>query len=181
MDRIEKFVAAWLGVSVFLQAWLIGAPSIQYYIGAGCLALLAASLWRSRSYLNPHVDMLLIMLASGGLGMLVASPGHIACAMGSWRGYGWMVLFGFAPAIPLSRCLRVALRQGYLLWALLIDAGTMFAGMWLSGQTGAGHGEWAVLTQHMTMLGGMLVGMLIGMWMRSALFGSRSLQNGAAV
>jgi len=81
------------------------------------------------------------MAASGGLGVFVVFPApshaaHMACAMGSWRPYGWMLLFGLGPAIPLSRCLRAAFRGGYLMWAPLIDAGAMIAGTsgpsWLS-------------------------------------------------
>src|SRR6266568_3410554 len=108
--------------------------SIQYYAGAACVAALVMVLWRSRACLNPHVDMLLIMLASGGLGMFVYLA-HLACAMGSWRPYGWMLLFGLVPAIPLARCLRAAFRHGYLMRALLIDASAMTGGMWLSGRT----------------------------------------------
>ena len=172
-------IAAWLGVSVFLQALLLGVhlglglgSSIQYYAGAACIAALVMVLWRSRACLNPHVDMLLIMLASGGLGMFVY-PAHLACAMGSWRAYGWMLLFGLAPAIPLARCLRAAFRRGYLMWALSIDAGAMIGGMWLSSRIRGGHGEWAALTQHLEMLSGMTVGMLLGMWIRYTTFESR--------
>ena len=170
IDSRENLIAAWLGASVFLQAILLGrhleiglGSSIQYYAGAACFAVLTAALRRFRTWLNPHVDMVLIMLASGGLGMFAAQPAanHVACSMNSWRAYGWMLLFGLGPAIPLSRCLRAALRHGYLLWALLIDASTMIGGMWLSSRANGGHGDWAVLTRHLTMLGGMTVGMLL--------------------
>jgi hypothetical protein len=60
------------------------------------------------------------------------------------------------------------------MWALLIDASTMIAGMWLSGRTRGGPSDWAILTQHLTMLGGMTVGMLLGMWVRYTTFESRA-------
>lgn len=169
-------IAACLGAAVFLQALLLGVPtemgiggSIQYYAGAAGLAALTVVLWRYRALLNPHADMFLIMLAAGGLGMF-AIPGHLACTVGSWSAYGWMLLFGLGPAIPLARCLQTALRHGYLLRAILIDAVTMIAGMWLASRITGGH----VLLQHLRMLGGMSIGMMLGMWIRSAMLESRS-------
>ena len=52
------------------------------------------------------------MAASGGLGMFVAFPApshaaHMACAMGSWRPYGWMLAFRIGPrdsSLAMSPC-----------------------------------------------------------------------------
>ena len=63
------------------------------------------------------------------------------------------------------------------MWVLLIDAGAMIGGMRLSSRIRGGLGEWASLTQHLTMLGGMTVGMMLGMWIRYATFESRALQS----
>jgi hypothetical protein len=60
---------------------------------------------------------------------------------------------------------------------LLIDAGAMIGGMRLSSRIRGGLGEWASLTQHLTMLGGMTIGMMLGMWIRYATFESRALQS----
>ncbi|HXA53205.1 MAG TPA: hypothetical protein VNV86_22965 [Candidatus Acidoferrum sp.] len=45
--------------------------------------------------------------------------------------------------------------------------------MWLSSRLPGGHQGWAIVTQHLRMLGGMTIGMLVGMWIRFAAFESR--------
>jgi hypothetical protein len=182
MRWADRLMGLWLGTAVLLQALLLAADaplshaqSVQYFAGAICLMLLVIYFWRSRRYLNSHADMLLIMCASGGLGMLAGMPmpGHAAheTHMAAWwQMCGWMLLFGLAPAIAFSRCLRAARHHGYLLWALLIDCSSMLAGMWVSRNVAIGHGTWMMISQHFTMLGGMTLGMIVGMWIRSALF-----------
>ena len=155
--------------------------SAQYLAGAICFMLLAFYFWRWRRFLNSHVDMLLIMCASGGLGMLLGMPmpshaAHSANSAALWRMCVWMFVFGFAPALLFSRCMRTAYRHGYLLWALLIDCSAMLAGMWISSQVRLGHEHWTAIGRHLTMLGGMTVGMIFGMWIRSALFRKRLSQ-----
>src|SRR6185312_8588374 len=87
MRSMDRLIGLWLGFAVFLQALLIAAiapmsraQALQFLLGAICLMLLVTYLWRSRLYLNSHVDMLLIMFASGGLGMLLGMSSHMSHA-----------------------------------------------------------------------------------------------------
>ena len=132
--------------------------------------LLVIYLWRSRLYLNSHADMLLIMFASGGLGMLLGMSNPMSHAIDFtawWRMCAGMLVLGLAPAVVFSRCLRTARRNGYLLRAILIDSSAMLAGMWLSTCVRIGHGEWMMISQHFITLGGMTLGMIAGMRVRS--------------
>lgn len=176
---LNRLIGAWLGVAVLLQALAIAAAGslsygqiAQLFMGAICLTLLVMSLWQWRIHLNAHADMLLIMFASGGLGMLLAMPSHESHGMDfvAWgRTCGGMIILGLVPAIVFSRCLRAARRDGRLLWSLLIDSAAMLAGMWVVNCAKTEHGEWMVLTRHVSMLGGMTLGMVAGMWIRSVL------------
>ena len=148
----------------------VSRAQIQFFLGAVCLAVLVIYLWRSRLYLNSHVDMLLIMFASGGLGMLLGMSSHMSHAadfVAWWPMCTGMFILGLAPAIAFSRCLRAARRHGYLLKALLIDSSAMLAGMWLSASVTIGHGEWMMISRYFTMLAGMMLGMIAGMGIRS--------------
>lgn len=174
-----RLLGWWLGLAVFLQALLLASNAslsrmqlAQYFTGTICVMLLVVYLWRSRLYLNSHVDMLLIMCASGGLGMQLgmtmsshtADMTHIVVW---WRMCAWMFALGLVPAIAFSRCLRAARHHGYLLRALAIDSSAMLAGMWAATQVQIVHGDWMILSRHFTMLGGMALGMVAGMWIRS--------------
>jgi hypothetical protein len=183
---LDRLIGLWLGFAVLLQALLLAADAplsraqaVQFYLGAICLMLLVIYLWRSRLYLNSHADMLLIMFASGGLGMLLGMWSHMSHAADFtvwWPMCTGMFALGLAPAIAFSRCLRAARRHNYLLRALLIDSAAMLAGMWLSTSVGIGHGEWMMMSRHFTMLGGMMLGMIAGMGIRSAFLSPVRLQ-----
>ena len=178
----------WLGVAVLLQAFLLAADDplayaqqLQFFIGAACLTLLVVYCWRSRRYLNSHADMLLIMWTSGGLGMLVEMPArghaaHLTHIAGWWPMCAGMLALGLAPAIAFSRCLLAARRHGYLLPALLIDSSSMLGGMSISACIPVGHGPWMTISRHFSMLGGMTIGMIAGMTIRSALFEKSGLE-----
>ena len=186
MRWADRLLGLWLGLAIVLQALLLAAEApmsrtqlVQYFTGAICIMLLVIYLWRSRLYLNSHIDMLLIMLASGGLGMqlgmaMPAGMAHMPHVVDWWRMCAWMFALGLAPAIVFSRCLRTARRNGYLLWALLIDSSTMLVGMWASTYLGSMHGDSTMMSRHFTMLGGMMLGMIVGMWIRSALLFART-------
>lgn len=176
---LDRLIRWWLAVAVLLQAAVIvnGSPvtraqAIQFVCGAACISLLVGTLWNVRRYLNPHTDMLLIMFASGGLGMCLSISGHMhhGNPVASWQMWVGMLALGFVPAIFFSRCLHTARRRGYLGQAILIDLVAMFAGMWFSGTANIQYGHWTETGRHLTMLGGMIVGMLAGMWIRSVLF-----------
>jgi hypothetical protein len=63
------------------------------------------------------------------------------------------------------------------MWAPLIDAGAMIAGMWYPVEPVVDTASGPFLAQHLTMLSGMTVGMLPGMWMaKRALSSSTVLQ-----
>jgi hypothetical protein len=186
MRWAARLIGAWLGVAVFLQALLLAADAslsrtqfVQYFTGVVCILLLVVYFWRSRLYLNSHVDMLLIMFASGGLGMqlgmtMSGHAAHMAHGIVWWRMCVWMFSFGLAPAIAFSRCLRTARRDGYLIWAVLIDSLSMLAGMWAASYFGAAHSSWTMMNRHFAMLGGMMLGMIVGMWIRSVLLAARA-------
>ena len=188
MRWADRLLGLWLGLAIFLQALLLAADasmsraqSVQYFTGTVCVVLLVIYFWRSRAYLNSHVDMLLIMFASGGLGMQLEMtisdhPAHLAHMVAWWRMCAWMFALGLVPAIAFSRCLRAARRHGYLLWALLIDFSAMLAGMWGASHLEIGHGDWTMMSRHFTMLGGMTLGMVVGMWIRSITLSPRPLE-----
>lgn len=84
-------IVAWLlgfavlmqGIGMVLLGRLEGRSAVQTLVVSAALALLVAQGWRVRMRLNHRVDMLLVMAACGGLGMLA----------------GWWVDLGFeAPA-----------------------------------------------------------------------------------
>jgi hypothetical protein len=175
----NRLLGWWLGAAVLLQALLLAtdtplshAQLLQYFICAICLMLLVLTCWRWRRYFNPHTDMLLIMCASGGLGTLFGTPmaSHVMHFAVWSRMCAWMLAFGLVPSVAFSRCLRAARHHGYLVWALLIDSSTMLAGMWISTRLEGGHGTWQMISQHVAMLGGMTLGMILGMSIRSVLF-----------
>jgi hypothetical protein len=173
----DRLIGFWLGLAVLLQALLLAADApmsrgqlMQFFLGTVCLILLVVYLWRSRLYLNSHADMLLIMFASGGLGMLAGMSSHMTHATDFivWcRMCLGMFVLGLAPAIAFSRCLRAAHQRGYLFRALLIDSSAMLAGMWLSTCVRIEHGEWMMISRHFTTVAGMMLGMAAGMWVRS--------------
>jgi hypothetical protein len=186
MRPADRLIGVWLGFAVFLQALLIAAVvpmsrahQIQFFLSAVCLTLLVIYLWRWRLYLNSHVDMLLIMFASGGLGMFLGMSSHMSHAADFaawWPMCTGMFILGLAPAIGFSRCLRAARRHGYLLKALLIDSSAMLAGMWLSASVTIGRGEWMMISRYFTMLAGMMLGMIAGMGIRSIFLSPLRLQ-----
>jgi hypothetical protein len=188
MRWADRLLGLWLGLAIFLQALLLAADAsmsraqlVQYFVGTLCVMLLVIYFWRSRAYLNSHVDMLLIMFASGGLGMqlgmtMSSHPAHLTHLVAWWRMCAWMFALGLVPAIAFSRCLRAARRHGYLLWALLIDSSAMLAGMWGASHLGIVSSDWTMMSRHFTMLGGMTLGMIVGMWIRSASLSERPLE-----
>jgi hypothetical protein len=71
-------VAVSLGALTLAQAalltWIDGIPGeipLQTWLVAGVVASLAATAWRVRASLPAHTDMILLMLAWGGFGMLL--------------------------------------------------------------------------------------------------------------
>jgi len=194
----DRWVARGLGASVLAQGVglvllgrLEGAALWQVLVVSSALAMVTVTAWRHRLLLNHRIDMLLVMAAGGGLGMLVgwwvdlgyvapaAGPsfhlamGHAAChgpqSAGSWQMvFSWMTALMLLGAIPpgvlLTRCAELA-RSGWRRWASTHIVGNvvMVAGMvWLGHWLGPGLARLA----GSGVVGGhlaMLIGMLAGM------------------
>jgi hypothetical protein len=135
------------------------------------LVALIAMFAFTRHLWDPHLDMILLMLAPGGLGMMLALPLGPACHVQlSWTSY-WVMTAGMLLfSVPLSwkyaRCLRQAREEGYGVRALLLDIAGMQAGMTLA------HLPLGIVPltdlralwlHHGLMLVGMLLGMLVSM------------------
>jgi hypothetical protein len=177
-----------LGQSVFLAAWnaIPATHAVEIWIVATILAVLSAQAWMVRRHLPAHADMLLLMLAWGGFGMLwgwqldgaMQAAAHHAGRgfyQGIFRWLNWMnvlmLVFAFPPSLWWARCL-VPYRpfRWRLVWVLALDAVGMVLGMMAGGRL-LGHPlamalEAPVLAHHLAMLLGMLVGMALTMVMR---------------
>lgn len=200
---IERLIA--LSIFLFLLAQVLllewaGAAPAQYRIEIWAVTLalggLAAQGWLVRRLLPAHTDMLLLMLAWGGFGMLwgwqldgglAAMQTHTA-AHHSMPGAamtpvysGWfrwingmnllMLLFAFPPSLQWARCLAVYRKFPLkLAWVLLLDAAGMIFGMMAGGRL-LGHPlgmmlEAPAFAHHVAMLIGMLAGMALTMAVR---------------
>lgn len=155
-------------------AWGEGAA-----VGAGLLLItLLFALTRLRW--NVHLDMFLLMLGPGGLGMLLggwqAGP---ACHNGSWIAFGLMTLGMFAASAPLcwwfSRCIAGARIEGRGVMALALDAAGMQVGMLLGFLPAMSVPS---LDPRLAWLhhGLMLLGMMLGMMAAAALQQSAGLR-----
>ena len=198
----ERAIATSIALFLLAQAMLLeraGALPAQYrieiWVVALALALLGAQAWLVRRYLPAHADMLLLMLAWGGFGMLwgwqldgglAAMQSHGAhhampgAAMGQMHssGFRWisgmntlMLLFAFPPSLAWARCLAAYRPFPVLLaWVLLLDAAGMIFGMMAGGRALGGPlgmllGA-SAFAHHLAMLIGMLAGMAITMSLR---------------
>lgn len=181
----DRLLSIALGAAVILQGGLLMRQSrlsqgewLQVGLATFVLAILVQQLWRYRRILNVHVDMLLIMGAFGGLGMLLGSQWgggspHASHVMGTAAWWGMMigmVAFGTIPAIPFSRCLQYARANRLLILVLLIDCAGMTAGMLAVHLVPMSHASrFAIILHHLLMMIGMLLGMMLAMVFRSRL------------
>lgn len=197
----DRMVASALGVATFLQGVLLvrladlqGGLALQTLVVAGAVGLVVQQAWRYRGLLSHRVDMALVMLAGGGLGMVIGwwidltlSPGqlHGCCGGGGsvWRSvFSWMtglmLLGAIPPSLVLTRCARLA-RGNPRLWVsthLLGNAAmvaAMIAGGRLFGRTFGVMVGSPVVGGHLAMVIGMVLGMVAGMWLGEALLGLR--------
>ena len=157
---------------LFVSApWLAGAGFAIPVVAV--LAMLAYT----RERWDPHVDMVLLMAAPGGLGMLFAMAlpelgwGPACHVQSTWSGYGVMTAGMLLCSVPLSwqsaRCLRQARDNGFGGRALLLDLAGMQVGMTLAHlpATLLPMGDpRTVWMHHALMLVGMLLGMFAGMF-----------------
>lgn len=153
------------------MTWLIAIAALaQGYAITGLdalnvvlpLALALALLWRVREFLPSHADMLILMAALGGLGMLVPMlAGAPACHLDGHRAgmYFGMLALPAWPCWTRARCVLQARREGWAAWLLAGDLVGMSLGMELGSLLGRGH-LWG---HHALMLAGMLLGMAASM------------------
>lgn len=111
ISRKLQWIALLLALAVALQgvimAWLDrlrGPALVQCLLISLALAVAAHELWRNRRRLDHRIDMALVMMALGGLGMLAGTWIDMAQAGGAGHGHGQTV----QPAKPLPPCCHAA-------------------------------------------------------------------------
>lgn len=149
------------GAQLLYLTW----PSTQGVVAACVSALLIWQLWSIRGYLNQHIDMLLLMSAYGGIGMLPL-PGATECHV-STKGFllmnCGMLVCGVPAMLYGARCMQQARREGRLTITLTADVLGMLAGMTASHYVTPVPPSFALL-HHLSMLLGMLSGMGAARW-----------------
>lgn len=198
----ERAIALSLAFFFLAQAALLewaGAIPAQFRIEIWVVTLalsgLAAQAWLVRRMLPAHTDMLLLMMAWGGFGMLLgwfldgglggmqshaahhAMAGHDMTPIYSGA-FRWvngmnalMLLFAFPPSVQWARCLSPYRRFPWrLAFVLLMDAAGMIFGMMAGGRL-LGHSLAMILdapafAHFIVMLFGMLAGMALTMLAR---------------
>lgn len=161
----------WLiAVAVLAQGWVLArGASLSFALPA---AAAVAMLWSVRRFLPSHADMLILMAAFGGLGMLgPVLAGAPACHLDGHRAsmYLGMILLPAYPCWTQARCVLQAHREGWAHWLGLGDLAGMAIGMELAA-------AWMPMTEpwihHLAMTLAMLLGMAIAMsaaaWVRRA-------------
>lgn len=203
-DR-DRWVAWVLGGAVAAQGLILlylgqlgGKVAVQTVLAYVALAVLTHQAWVFRGQLTHRVDMILVMLALGGLGMIIGwwidfgfGPAPEWMRLGAamphpWSFWGkvwsWMTALMLLGAIPPSlfwtRCARLA-RSSRRRWVSthLLGNAAMVAGMiWTNRWVGRAVGSLAgslVVGAHTAMLAGMVIGMAAGMWLGEAILGLR--------
>lgn len=121
-------------LAFFAQALVLaatGGMSWTLILPAALMAVILQCLWLLRRVLDPHFDMVLIMLGWGGLGMLMpgvvmGTPPCHTSVTAMWAG---MLAASAWPAYRYARCLRAARAEGRLALTLAFDGLGMAAGM----------------------------------------------------
>jgi len=189
---LERTIACSLAASTLIQGtWMgIWSPNgFQWYLVSALAALAAYQAWMVREKLPAHLDMLLLMGALGGLGMMLgvwidkgfplappAPPAHARAPslrpLATWMTW-LMLLFAVPAGATWSRCMApVRRRPGWLAFALLLDVAGMLTGMilaaswWTMSLMRATGSHFSA--HHLAMLAGMLGGMLPAMLLRDA-------------
>ena len=168
--RREVVVGWLLGTAVFAQgagvallARLTSGAALELVILSAALGLLTAQAWWVRTRLNHRVDMLLVMGALGGLGMLVgwwADLGFTAPSVGAsfHAAMGHAGAAGEMPALPVSAAdpdarARHAMPMADLpsgSGSAVSERGTAAAPMHHAGHSGHAGGPFAMVTTWMT-------------------------------
>lgn len=191
-------IATWLQAPFLARlARLDRGATIRCLVVAALIAAVVYWAWVARLQLNHRVDMALVMLAAGGLGMIIgwwidipSAPVVACCASASLQGEtsflskvwsymtGMMLLAAIGPSLVLTRCAARA-RGNPRLWLSthVIGNAAMVAGMILInrawGRVAARLLGSPVVGAHVAMLVGMVGGMVAGMWLGEAVLGLR--------
>lgn len=195
--------AAAQGVILLYLGQLDGRAAVQTVLAFAAVGAVTHQAWVFRGQLSHRLDMLLVMLALGGLGMIVGwwidfglqpapewmrlgqtapNPWSFWSRVWSWM-TGLMLVGGIPPSLLWTRCARLA-RESRRRWVSTHLAGNvaMVAGMiwtnrWIGRALGALAGS-LVVGAHTAMLLGMLAGMAAGMWLGEAALGLRPWREG---
>ena len=133
------------------------------------LAWVTWQIWRYRSVLGTHVDMIVLMCGYGGLGMMASTPQCHDTAQGWLKATAGMLALGLAPTFFGSTCLATARRVGDAGGTLLFETLGMMVGM------GAMHLQMSFVStspvlRHFAMVVGMAGGMIAGTVISGAYF-----------
>lgn len=192
------------GVGLIVMDGLGFRPGLQLMVVTVALAAAVGQTWRVRGRLNHRIDMLLVMLAAGGVGMLagmaidqwIAAAGVEAgrgaaahhchqdaspwAAVWTWM-TGLMLLLAIPASLAWTRCAALA-RTGWRRFVsthLVGNAAMVVAMVWFGHWFGPALGRLirAPMTgHHLAMVMGMLLGMEAGMLLGEAVLGLRPWQ-----
>lgn len=155
-----KLLGVGAALAAAFQIAYLTWPSTQGAVAAAVSGLLIWQLWSLRHHLNQHLDMLVLMTAYGGFGMLPL-PGAPSCHI-STEAFVTMNAGMLALGVPAmlfgSRCMAEARRQHRLTITVVADAAGMLAGMAAAHSLLPAPFGLALL-HHLMMLLGMLAGM----------------------
>lgn len=193
----DRAVALALASAVYGQALMLvllgrlsGRTLLQTLLLGALLGVVTHQVWTHRGLLSHRVDMLVVMAAFGGFGMIVGwwidfgfgpaamRPGHTVWgAVFSWM-TGLMLLGSIPPAFPLTRCALLARGHprrwisthvvGNLAMVAAMIAGGRLLGRPLTALTGS-----FAIGHHVGMVIGMVIGMFAGMWLGELALGLR--------
>ncbi|HNX48738.1 MAG TPA: hypothetical protein PKL08_01125 [Thermoanaerobaculaceae bacterium] len=186
------------GLMLLYLGQLTGRVAAQTVLVLVALGVLTHQAWEHRVGLPHRVDMILVMLALGGLGMIIGwwidfgmapapswlrlggmapRPWSFWSRVWSWM-TGLMLLGAIPPSLAWTRCARLARLSRrrwvstHLLGNAAMVAGMIWTNRWLGRTVGHLAGS-LVVGAHVAMLLGMTIGMTAGMWLGEAALGLR--------
>jgi hypothetical protein len=195
---IDRAIALAMGLATYGQGLMLvylgrlsGKAALQVLLVAAAAGLVVHQAWTYRRLVSHRADMILVMLAFGGLGMIVGwwvdfgfgpvvmhqGPRPLVASLFSWMTA--LMLVGAVPAASvLTRCARLARgdRRRWFSTHIVGNAAMvacMIAGGRLLGPSlTAATGSFAV-GHHTGMVVGMVLGMFAGMWLGELALGLR--------
>jgi hypothetical protein len=207
----DRQVAWVLGGAVAAQGLMLlylgqlgGLVATQTILVFAALGALVHEAWVYREQLGHRLDMILVMLALGGLGMIIGwwidfgwqpAPGWMRLGqpnphawsfwskVASWM-TGLMLLGAIPPSLAWTRCARLARLSRrrwvstHLVGNVAMVVGMILTNRWIGRTIGRLAGS-QVVGAHAAMLAGMAIGMAAGMWLGEAALGLRPWREGA--